>query len=150
MRSLLLLLTIFLRLVESCSWLAGKCLPYLYLSSLPLHFYALHWQSYRNHTKEIWEDFKDRMRLGLAVLKRDCCFWRLQNSGLNLLDITSEESWFLISKIMLLKHVYMGLEFQRTLKLSMFISLKNVFISVAVSTLVASASLKFHTFAFIR
>ena len=43
---------------------------------------------------------------------------------------------------MLLKHVYMGHKFQRTLKLSMSFSLKHFFISVAIITQVASALLR--------
>ena len=43
---------------------------------------------------------------------------------------------------MLLKHVYMGLKFQRTLKLDISLSLEHFFISVANFTQVASAPLK--------
>ena len=42
---------------------------------------------------------------------------------------------------MLLKHVYMGWKFQRTLKLDISFSLEYFFISVAIFTQVASASL---------
>ena len=56
-------------------------------------------------------------------------------------EIKTEESWFLISYIMLLKHVYMGYKFQRIFKLSISFSLKHFFISVAISTQAASAPL---------
>ena len=42
---------------------------------------------------------------------------------------------------MLLRHVYMGWKFQRTLKLGICFSLEHFFIAVAISTQVASASL---------
>ena len=79
----------------------------------------------------------------LAVLKKTVNFWRFQNGSINLLGITSEESWFLISRIMLLKHVYMGWKFQRTLKLYISFCLEHFFISVAIFTQVASAPLNF-------
>ena len=50
---------------------------------------------------------------------------------------------------MLLKHVYMGWKFQRTLKLSMSFSLEHFFISVAISTQVASAPLIVSLFPFL-
>ena len=49
---------------------------------------------------------------------------------------------------MLLKHVYMGCEFQRTLKLDISFSLEHFFISVAVFTHVASASLSYLSWLF--
>ena len=42
---------------------------------------------------------------------------------------------------MLLKHVYMGWKFQKTLKLEISFSLEHFFISVAIFTQVASAPL---------
>ena len=60
-----------------------------------LHSYTAH-RSYRNHAKEISGNFKDLVRVGLAVLKNIVIFWRFQNGSVNLFGITSEESWFLI------------------------------------------------------
>ena len=88
MWSLVLLLTIFLWLVESCSWLVSKYLPSLPLSSLTLHFHALDLQSYRNHVKEISGSFKDPARVDLTVLKKIVNFWRFQNDSTNLLGMT--------------------------------------------------------------
>ena len=68
-------------------------------------------------------------------------FWRFWNGSINWHGITSEESWFLISQIMLPRHVYVGWKFQRTLKLGMSFSLEHFFIAVAISTKVASAPL---------
>ena len=45
---------------------------------------------------------------------------------------------------MLLKHVYMGWHFQRTLKLDISFSLQHFFISVGIFTQVASAPLKLY------
>ena len=136
MWSLVLLLTISLRLAESCSELASECLPSLTLSSLT--FAALQKLSQGN--------FGKFQRSGggrwLALLKKIVNFWRFENGSINLLGITSEESWSLISPIMLLKHAYMGWKFQRTLKLSMSFSLEHFLISVAISTQVASVPLK--------
>ena len=109
------------------------------ISLIPIH--ALHLQSYWNHTKEISGRFKDPARVDLAVLRKIVNFWRFQNGSVNLLGITSKESWFLISYIMLLKHVYMGWKFQRTLKLDISFSLEHFFISVAIFTKVVSAPL---------
>ena len=47
---------------------------------------------------------------------------------------------------MLLKHVYMGWKFQRTLKLNISFSPEHFFISVAIFTQVASAPLKHKKF----
>ena len=125
----------FLRLLASVFHLC-LCLH----SALTLHFQALHLRSDRNHVKEISGSFKDPARVDLAVLKKIVNFWRFQNGSTNLLGITSEESWFLISYIMLLKHVYMGWKFQKTLKLEISFSLEHFFISVAIFTQVTSAS----------
>ena len=57
----------------------------------------LHLQSYRNPVREISGSFKDPARIDLAVLKKIVNFLRFQNGSMNLLGITSEESWFLIS-----------------------------------------------------
>ena len=59
--------------------------------------------------------------------EKDRQFLKIQNGSINLLGITSEESWFLISYIMLLKDVYMGWKVRRTLKLSMSFSLEYFF-----------------------
>ena len=76
---------------------ASRCLPSLSLSSLPFHLYALHLQPYRNHVKEISVNLKDPAIIDLAVLKKTIKFSRFQNGSINLLSITSKESWFLIS-----------------------------------------------------
>ena len=48
-----------------------------------LHSYALHLQLYRNHVKEISGNFKDLVRVDLAVLKIIVIFWRFQNGSIN-------------------------------------------------------------------
>ena len=117
------------------------------LSSLTLHFHALHLQSYRNHVKEISGSFKDPARVDLAVLKKIVNFWRFQNGSMNLLGVTSEECCFLISLIMLLKHVYMGWKFHRTLKLDIFpFSLEHFLTSVEIFTQVAPAPIRFKNY----
>ena len=110
-------------------------------SVLILHFRALSLKSYRNHATEISERFKDLARVDLAFIKQIVNFWRIRNGSLNLLGITSEESWFLISLKMLLKHAYMGWKFQRTLKLDISFSLEHFFISIVIFTQVVSAPL---------
>ena len=97
----------------------------VFTSLWSLHSYAAR-RSYKNHVKEVSGNFKDPVRVCLAVLKKNGYFSRFQNSSINLFGITSEESWFLSSKIMLLNDVYMGQKIQRTLKLSMSFSLKHV------------------------
>ena len=51
-------------------------------------------------------NFKDPARVGLVVLKKIVIFWRFQNGSITLFRITREENWFLISLIILLKHLY--------------------------------------------
>ena len=69
---------------------------------LSLHSYAAR-RSYRNHVKEISENFKDLAKVGLAVLKKIVIFWIFQNGSINVFKITSQESWFLIKKCFRLK-----------------------------------------------
>ena len=82
----------FLRLLASAFHLC-LCLH----SAFTLHIHALHLQSYRNHVKEILGSLKDPARVDLAVLKKIVNFLRFQNGSMNLLGITSEESWLIIS-----------------------------------------------------
>ena len=79
-------------------------------------------------------------RLGGSEKRSFIC--RFQNGNTNLFENTSEESWFLIFEIMLPKHVHMGQKFQRTLQSSMSFRLKHFFISITLSTQVASAPLR--------
>ena len=95
-------------------------------------------QSYGNHVTEISGSFRDPARVDLAVQRKIVNFWRFQDGSMNLLGITSKESWFLISYKMLLKHGFIGWKFQRTLKLDISFSLEHFFISVAIFTQVAS------------
>ena len=64
MGSLVLPFTSSLQLVESSS-----------LSSLPLRLYALPFQSYRKHVKEILGNFKDPVTVDLVVLKKMKLFY---------------------------------------------------------------------------
>ena len=72
-----------------CQFIASAF--HLCLSSL--HSYALHWQPYRNHVKEISRNFKDAARVNLAVLKKNVILWRFQNGSINLFGTASEESF---------------------------------------------------------
>ena len=99
MCSSVLLLTISLQLVAASYSL---CLPSLVVF-ISLLSYALHSQFYRNLVKWILRNFKDPARVGLVFLKKIIIFWRFQNGSINLFRITSEESWFLVFEIMLLK-----------------------------------------------
>ena len=73
MCSLVLLLTISLQLAANCS----MCLLPSLLVFTSLHSYTLHVQSYRNHVKEISENFKDPVTVGLAVLKKIVIFLKI-------------------------------------------------------------------------
>ena len=86
---------IIIKLVRYPFW---KIINIPSLSSLTLHFHALHLQSYKNHVKEISGTFKDPASVDLAVLKKIVNFWRFQNSSMNLLGITSEKVDFLFPK----------------------------------------------------
>ena len=119
----------------------AKCLPYLLVFLSSFHSYALHLYPYRNYVKEILGNFKNPVGVVSVVLKKIDSFLKFQNGSINLLGIASEEILFIISQIMLVKHVYMGQKFQRTLKLSMSFSLKHIFISAEILTQVASAPL---------
>ena len=114
MCSLVLLLTISLQLVASCR----MCLPYLlvFTSLLRITFAVLQKSCQGNFRK-----FQRLASVGLAALKKIVIFWRFQYGSINV-----------------------GVRKAGTLKLSLSFSLKHFFISVAISTQVASAPLRKH------
>ena len=125
-----------------CSWwqfIARKSLPSLFVftSLLRIAFVAL-----QKLCQKISGNFKDPGRVDLAVLKKIVIFWGFQNGSINLFGISFLSCSKLVSYFLNnTAKTWIYLKFQITLKLAMFFSLKHCFISLTISTKVASASL---------
>ena len=67
-----------------------KAITSVFHLCLPLHgIYALHFQSYRNDVEEISGNFKNLLRLKLAVFKKIVIFSKSKSSRINLFKVTS-------------------------------------------------------------